>query len=44
LRLLETAGLHEVRVLKLDPTPCFVQAGVELHEMQLEGRVPARLS
>ena len=39
LRLLESAGLHAVRVLKLDPSPCFVQAGVELHEMQLEGHL-----
>jgi catechol 2,3-dioxygenase-like lactoylglutathione lyase family enzyme len=38
LRLLETAGLHGVRVLKLDPNPCFLQDGVEMHEMQLEGR------
>ena len=39
LRLMEIAGLHAVRVLKLDPTPCFTQAGVEMHEMQLEGHV-----
>ncbi len=38
LRLLESAGLHAVRVLKLDPSPCFTQDGVEMHEMQLEGR------
>jgi SAM-dependent methyltransferase len=38
LRLLESAGLHTVRVLKLDPSPCFTQDGVEMHEMQLEGR------
>jgi hypothetical protein len=25
-------------VLKLDPSPCFTQDGVEMHEMQLEGR------
>jgi SAM-dependent methyltransferase len=39
LRLLESAGLHTVRVLKLDPNPCFTQDGVEMHELQLEGRV-----
>jgi catechol 2,3-dioxygenase-like lactoylglutathione lyase family enzyme len=38
LHLLEVAGLHGVRVLKLDPSPCFTQDGVEMHEMQLEGR------
>lgn len=40
LRLLELAGLHGVRVLKLDPSPCFTQDGVEMHEMQVEGRMP----
>jgi hypothetical protein len=38
LRLLEFAGLHGVRVLKLNPSPCFTQDGVEMHEMQVEGR------
>jgi catechol 2,3-dioxygenase-like lactoylglutathione lyase family enzyme len=38
LRLMESAGLCAVRVLKLDPSPCFTQDGVEMHEMQLEGR------
>ncbi len=40
LRLLESAGLHRVCVLKLDPSPCFTQDGVEMHEMQVEGRKP----
>lgn len=40
LRLLESAGLERVRVLKLDANPCFTQDGVELHELQLEGRRP----
>jgi catechol 2,3-dioxygenase-like lactoylglutathione lyase family enzyme len=40
LRLLETAGLQKVRVLKLDASPCFTQDGVEMHELQLEGRKP----
>jgi catechol 2,3-dioxygenase-like lactoylglutathione lyase family enzyme len=39
-RLLEAAGLQKVRVLKLDATPCFTQDGVEMHELQLEGRKP----
>jgi catechol 2,3-dioxygenase-like lactoylglutathione lyase family enzyme len=43
LRLLEGAGLRGVRVLKLDPTPCFVQDGVEMHEMQIEARREARI-
>ena len=38
LRLLESAGLHKVRVLKLDPNACFTLDGVEMHELQLEGR------
>ena len=39
-RLLEAAGLQKVRVLKLDASPCFTQDGVEMHELQLEGRKP----
>jgi catechol 2,3-dioxygenase-like lactoylglutathione lyase family enzyme len=42
LRLLESAGLHTVRVLKLDSSPCFTQDTVEMHEMQIEGRKPAQ--
>jgi catechol 2,3-dioxygenase-like lactoylglutathione lyase family enzyme len=38
LRLLESAGLRAVRVLKLDASPCFTQDGIEMHEMQLEGK------
>jgi catechol 2,3-dioxygenase-like lactoylglutathione lyase family enzyme len=38
--LLEAAGLQKVRVLKLDASPCFTQDGVEMHELQLEGRKP----
>src|SRR6516165_6645506 len=38
LQRLEKAGLHAIRVLKLDANPCFTQNGVELHELQLEGR------
>ena len=40
LQRLEKAGLHAIRVLKLDANPCFTQNGVELHELQLEGRLP----
>jgi catechol 2,3-dioxygenase-like lactoylglutathione lyase family enzyme len=36
-RLLEETGFQGVQLLKFDAKPCFVQDGVGLREMQLEG-------
>jgi len=39
--LLESAGAAGVRMVKFDPTPCFVRDGVGMRELQLEGFAPA---
>jgi hypothetical protein len=41
-RLLESAGLEDLRFMQLDPKPCFVRDGVEMRETRLEGFKPAR--
>jgi len=40
IRLLESAGLTAVRMIKFDAKPCFVRGGVEMRETQIEGRKP----
>ncbi len=42
IRLAESAGFEDVRLLKLDAKPCFLRDGVEMRETQLEGWKPAR--
>lgn len=37
VRLLQQAGLERVRMLKFNAKPCFVQDGVAMRELQLEG-------
>jgi SAM-dependent methyltransferase len=37
VRLLEEAGLSQVRMVKFDAQPCFVRQGIGLRELQLEG-------
>ncbi|MCZ2342233.1 MAG: VOC family protein [Bacteroidales bacterium] len=40
LRLLVEAGFSAVRLLKFDAKPCFVRAGVEMRETQMEAWKP----
>ena len=37
VKLLATAGLQNIRLLKFGAKPCFLQDGVEMREMQVEG-------
>ncbi len=41
IKLLATAGLKEIRLLKFGARPCFTQDGVEMRELQVEGWKPA---
>lgn len=40
-RLLEDSGFVALRYLKFDEKPCFVREGVQMREMQLEGKKTA---
>jgi catechol 2,3-dioxygenase-like lactoylglutathione lyase family enzyme len=44
VRLVESAGFTNVRMVKFDSKPCFVRQGIGMRELQLEGFKPAQLA